>query len=430
MKPLAIGIAGLGTVASGVISLLRDKPEALARQAGQRPLRLQRVASRRPKPDVDLGGAEFSTDLATLHEPGVDVVVELIGGETQALELARRALDGGQSLVTANKAIIARNGGELLALARRRAVSIGFEASVAGGIPILGSLAGGLSANRIRSLAGIVNGTSNYILSAMALEGASFEEALERAQALGFAEADPTYDVAGIDAGHKLAILAALAFDIDFRFADVHTEGISGVSPEDMEYAADLGYCIKHLALARRSEAGIEARVHPTLIPKDVLLASVHGVTNAVQVTGDAVGVCLHTGPGAGALPTASAVLGDIIAIARGKAPDYLYGGQDQPLLPIADVVSAFYLRIPCLDAPGVLAEIARRLSECGISIEGAIQREAAVRGGADTPWVPVVILTAPVAESVMAAALEKLQEMATVVGEITRLWVEPMADA
>ena len=428
MNPLRIGIAGLGTVAGGVVKLLRDEADRLARQAG-RPLRLVRVASRTPKPGIDLGSAAFSTDLDALHQADVDVVVELIGGEERALALVGAALQRGQHVVTANKAIIACHGNELLAQAQRQGVGLGFEAAVAGGIPVLGALRSGLAANRVRMLAGIVNGTSNYILTAMAEQGASFAEALARAQELGFAEADPTFDVEGIDAAHKLTILAALAFDTEFQHAQVYTEGISRITSEDLEYAKELGYRIKHLAIAQRTAAGCEVRVHPTLVAQSSLLAGVDGVMNAVWVEGDATGPTLHYGAGAGALPTASAVVADLIAIARGDRFDWRVGGEPQAVLPIEQTHSACYLRIPSLDAPGVFAEVATILGQHGISIEGAIQREAAVRAEGDSAsWVPIVILTAPVAESAMNSALALVQRMPEVVGQITRIRVAHFA--
>ena len=425
LQPLRIGVAGLGTVAGGVVALLRDNADALARRAG-RPLSLVRVASRSPKPGVDLGGAAFTTDLNALHDPDIDVVVELIGGEDRALELVRRALQGGQSVVTANKAVLARHGGELLGLAQTQGAALGFEAAVAGGVPVLGALMRGLAANRVQEVAGIVNGTSNYVLTAMAQHGVSFQAALSQAQAQGFAEADPTYDVEGIDAAHKLTILAALAFDMDFRFDAVYTEGISAVAKEDLSYAEELGYRLKHLAIARRVEGGVEARVHPTLVPESSLLAGVSGVMNAVWIDGEGIGPTLYYGAGAGAMPTASAVAADLIAIAHGDAPACCTGAKQQPVLPIERVVSAFYLRIPSRDAPGVFAEVAAILGRYGISIEGAIQRPGAVRSGAGgASWVPIVILTAPVAEGAMAAALQQVQELPEVVGDIARIRVE-----
>ena len=429
MNPLRIGVAGLGTVAGGVVKLLRDEAERLARQAG-RPLRLVRLASRTPKPNIDLNGAAFSTDLGSLHQADIDVVVELIGGEERALALVDAALQRGQHVVTANKAIIACHGNELLAEARRHGVGLGFEAAVAGGIPVLGALRSGLAASRVRTLAGIVNGTSNYILTAMAEQGASFAEALNRAQELGFAEADPTFDVEGIDAAHKLTILAALAFDTDFQFAGVYTEGISHITAEDLEYAKELGYRIKHLAIARRTESGCETRVHPTLVARNSLLAGVDGVMNAVWIEGDATGPTLYYGAGAGALPTASAVVADLVAIARGDEFGWRVGGEPQVALPVEKTHSAFYLKIPSLDAPGVFAEVATILGQHGISIEGAIQREAAVRGDrGSASWVPIVIVTAPVAEAAMNSALELVQKVPEVVGQITRIRVAHFAD-
>lgn len=425
VKPLRIGIAGLGTVAGGVVALLRDSADTLARRAG-RPLSLVRVASRSPKPKVDLGAAAFTTDLDALHEPDIDVVVELIGGEERAAQLMRRALQGRQAVVTANKAVLAQHGGELLSLAQTQGAALGFEAAVAGGIPVISALMRGLAANRVREVAGIVNGTSNYILTAMSQQGASFQAALSQAQAQGFAEADPTYDVEGIDAAHKLSILAALAFDMDFRFAEVYTEGISGITKEDLGYAEELGYRLKHLAIARQGQDGVEARVHPTLVPESSLLAGVSGVMNAVWINGEGIGPTLYYGAGAGAMPTASAVVADLIAIARGDALAYRTGAMQQAVLPIERVVSAFYLRIPSRDAPGVFAEVAAVLGRHGISIEGAVQRQDAARSGAGgASWVPIVIVTAPVAEGAIASALQQVQEMPEVVGDITRIRVE-----
>ena len=311
----------MGTVARGVLDLFAANAAHLERQAG-RPLKLVRVASRTPRPEADLAGAEFSTDLGTLLHDDVDVVVELIGGEDRAARLVRDALSRGQSVVTANKAIIARYGDELLAGAAEQGVGLGFEAAVAGGIPIIGSLTRGLAASRVRTVAGIINGTSNYILTAMAEQGSTFGDALAAAQSLGYAEADPTFDVEGIDAAHKLSILAALAFDVGFGMDGVFTEGIAGVTAEDIGYAAELGYGIKHLGIARRSDSGIEARVHPTLVPEHGMLAQVRGVMNAVLVDSDAAGASLFHGAGAGAGPTASSVVADLIAIARGEALD------------------------------------------------------------------------------------------------------------
>ncbi len=427
MAPLRIGIAGLGTVARGVLDLLAAHADHLERQAG-RALTVVRVASRTPRPEVDLAGAGFTTELARLHDPDIDVVVELIGGEGPALRLVRQALSAGQAVVTANKAIVARHGEELLRGAAKRGVALGFEAAVAGGIPIIGSLTRGLMASPVRTIAGIINGTSNYVLSAMAEEGSTFEHALAAAQALGYAEADPTFDVAGIDAAHKLAILAALAFDAGFDMDGVCTEGIVDVTAEDIGYAAELGYRIKHVGIARRAEGGIEARVHPTLVPERSMLANVHGVMNAVLIETDAAGPALFHGAGAGGAPTASSVVADLIAIARGDAPTFRVGGEQCGMLPIEAVQSAFYLRIPARDAPGVFGKVAYILGDRDISIEGAVQRERAIRingEGGRSSWVPIVIVTNRVPHEVADAAIAEVQAMPEVVGAITRMRVE-----
>lgn len=427
MSALRIGIAGLGTVARGVLELLAANAAHLQRRAG-RALSVVRVASRTPRPAVDLAGAGFSTDLATLHGAHVDVVVELIGGEDRALQLVRDALSRGQSVVTANKAIVARHGDELLRAAAEQGVSFGFEAAVAGGIPIIAGLTRGLVASRVHTVAGIINGTSNFVLTAMAEEDATFEDALARAQALGYAEADPTFDVQGIDAAHKLAILAALAFDVGFAMEGVFTEGIAGITAEDIGYATELGYRIKHLGIARRAQGGIEARVHPTLVPQRSMLANVDGVMNAVLIDSDAAGPSLFHGAGAGAAPTASSVVADLVAIARGDTLEFRVGREERNMLPIGDVQSAFYLRIPARDAPGVFGKVAYILGDRDISIEGAVQRERAIRiNGEDdrSSWVPIVIVTNEVRHAVIDAAIAEVQAMPEVVGMITRICVE-----
>ncbi len=427
MNPLRIGIAGLGTVAGAVLDLMARHADHLRRQAG-RALTVTRVASRTPRPRANLAGARFFTDLAVLHEPDVDVVVELIGGEDRAVQLVRDALDQGQSVVTANKAIIARHGDELLARAAERGCHLGFEAAVAGGIPIIGALTRGLPASRIQTVAGIINGTSNYILTAMAERGASFADALAQAQALGYAEADPTFDVEGIDAAHKLAILAALAFDVGFGMEAVFTEGIAEVTAEDISYVAELGYVIKHLGIARRVEGGLEARVHPTLVPEKAMLAQVRGVMNAVLVESDAMGPALFHGAGAGGSPTASSVVADLIGMARGDVSPYRVGREVRPMVPIGEVLSAFYLRIPARDAPGVFGKVARILGDRDISIEGAVQRERAIRinsGGDRSSWVPIVILTNRVRQNVIDSAIAEVRAMHEVVGKITCMRVE-----
>jgi homoserine dehydrogenase len=424
-------MCGLGTVAQGVLQVLATNRESITRRAG-REIRVTRVASRRAKPEVELGGAEFSTDVHALaRDPDIDVLLELIGGEDTALELVTSALARGTPVVSGNKAIVALHGNELLPLAAQHGAHLGFEAAVAGSIPIVASLNRSLAANQHEWLAGIINGTSNFILSAMTQSGRAFSDALAEAQALGYAEADPTFDVEGIDAAHKLTILTALAFDVGFDFHSVYTEGISRLTAEDIGYARQLGYRIKHLGIARRREHGIEARVHPVLVPEQHLLASIGDAMNAVLVHSNAAGDTLYSGAGAGALPTASAVVADLIDLARGTARlPAPVGDVDLPILPITETDSAYYLRIPSVDRPGAFARVATILSEREISIEAAIQREEArvrTRGAeaGDGAWVPIVILTHSVREAIMNEALEAVQALPDVVGEIMRIRVE-----
>ena len=420
-KSLRVGIAGLGTVGGSVIKLLRENQAAITARAG-RPIELVRAASRTPKPELDLGD-RFATDLGSLASNDVDVLVELIGGDSVAGSLVTTALGAGQHVVTANKALLAACGDDLFATAEQAGLSLGFEASVAGGIPIINALRNGLAANRIDALAGIVNGTSNYILTAMEDDGWGFAEALGEAQRLGYAEADPTFDVEGIDAAQKLAVLVGLAFDTSINVAGVHVEGISSVDIEDIRYARELGFAVKHLGLARLRDGGVEARVHPALVPETLLIAKVSGVMNAVMVHGNAVGPTLYVGPGAGGMPTASAVVADLVELARGtlaipKAPTHRL-----PSLSVAGVVCPHYLKIPAVDQPGVFAEVADILSRHAISIEAVIQRPQAIRAGAE-PWVPIVILTDDVAETVVEESVAELGRLAGVTGEITRIRV------
>lgn len=431
MEPLRVGICGLGTVAQGVLKVLQNNASGIRRRTG-RQIEVVAVASRTAKPEVDLGGATFSTDVMALAaRDDLDVVVELIGGENTALALVERALANGTPVVTGNKAIVALHGERLFALAAANAAQLGFEAAVAGSIPIIASLTEALAGNEHDWLAGIINGTSNFILSAMAEQGQSFADALQRAQELGYAEADPTFDVEGVDAAHKLTILTALAFDAGFRFADVYTEGITKITADDMEYARELGYCIKHLGVARRRPAGIEARVHPVLVPQDHLLANIGDAMNAVLVHSNAAGDTLYAGPGAGALPTASAVVGDLISIAQGRSRlPRMASAEALRILPIDEIETAYYLRIPSLDQPGAFARVATILSDCNISIEAAIQREQTAPDAGEGRWVPIVILTHVVKELVMNEALIRVQALPEVVGEITRIRVEHFAGA
>ena len=425
--PLNVAICGLGTVAQGVLALLAQNQTLITQRAG-RSIKVIRVASRTPRPEVDLGGAQFATDVhSVVDDPEVDLVVELIGGETTADQLVRDALAAGKHVVTANKAIIAHHGDTYLQMAGARGLAFGFEAAVAGGIPVIGALTGGLAANRVNWIAGIINGTSNYILTEMAQSGQSFSTALEQAQALGYAEADPSFDVGGIDAAHKLTILAALAFSMEMRFDDLYTEGIEALTREDIEYARQLGYVIRHLGIARQCDGGVELRVHPTLIPQQQLLASVDGVMNAVMFNSDAAGDTLYYGAGAGAGPTASAVVADLIEIARGGVRRSAEQPSSKPheVTPIEAVVSGFYLNIPSLDKPGVFARAATILSNHDISIDAVIQKEHAALADKTQQWVPIVILTHPVREAAMNDAIAELQAMPEVVAPIKRIRVE-----
>ncbi len=426
MTPLRVGLAGLGTVGGTVAKLLRDNARLIERRAG-RPVALTRVASRTPKPGIDLGQATFDTDLRALGADDVDVVVELIGGETVAKEVVATAIGAGRHVVTANKALLAAHGDEIFLTAHRSGVSVGFEASVAGGIPIVNALRTGLAANRIDAIAGIVNGTSNYILTAMEEEGLDFATALADAQRLGYAEADPTFDVEGIDAAQKLAILAALAFDATIDFDGVHVEGISGIDIEDIRYARELGFSIKHLGIARMHADGVEARVHPALVPESVLIGKVSGVMNAVMAHGNAVGPTLYVGPGAGGMPTASAVVADLVELARGTLPVPQPAERRLPSLGVEGVECPHYLKIPAIDQPGVFAEVADVLSRYKVSIEAVIQRPQAIRTGAE-PWVPIIILTNEAPEAVARAFVSDLGGLSGVTGEIARIRVADLS--
>ena len=425
--PLRVGLAGLGVVGGSVLRLLAENGAAIAERAGRR-IEVVRVASRSAKPDVELHGAAFSSDLHSLVGSDVDVVVELIGGDSAARTLAERTLASGKPLVTANKALLAACGDELFAQAEACRLALGFEASVAGGIPIVDALRTGLAANRVTALAGIVNGTCNYVLTAMENDGWDFAKALARAQQLGYAEADPTFDVEGVDAAQKLAVLAALAFDTGIAVAGVHVEGIAGIDIEDIRYARELGFSIKHLAIAclREDDNGghsVEARVHPALVPESLLIAKVSGVMNAVMLYGNAVGQTLYVGPGAGGMPTASAVVADLVELARGTLAVPKSVVRHLPGLAIDGVTCAHYLKIPAIDQPGVFAEVADVLSRHDISIEAVIQRPQAIRAGSE-PWVPIVILTNDVAEAAVEASLLELRQLAGVSGDIVRIRV------
>jgi homoserine dehydrogenase len=427
---------GIGTVGGGTFAVLARNQEEITRRAG-RPIHITVVADKdRARAEAVTGGKVriIEDAFAIVGDPDVDVVVELIGGYTVAKDLVLRAIDNGKHVVTANKALIATHGNEIFKRAREKGVMVAFEAAVAGGIPIIKAMRESLAANRVQWLAGIINGTCNFILTEMRNHGREFAEALKDAQAKGYAEADPTFDIEGIDAAHKLTILASIAFGIPLQFDKVHVEGITGVAREDVVNAEALGYRVKLLGIARRSEEGIELRVHPTLIPERRLIANVDGVMNAVLVRGDAVGPLLFYGAGAGAEPTASAVVADLVDVTRALTADPQHrvphlafqpdAMSNVSILPMERVVTAYYLRITALDKPGVLADITRILADSGISIEAIRQREPAE----GEQHVPIILLTQRVREQAVNDALAKIEALESVKGKVTRLRLETLA--
>ncbi|MDB4837871.1 homoserine dehydrogenase [Marinomonas sp.] len=433
MKPVKVGICGLGTVGSGSFNILQDNAEEITRRVG-RNIVVAQVGARRDNDACDTTGVKVTRDIFdVVNNPEIDIVIELIGGTGVAKELVLKAIENGKHVVTANKALIAECGNELFAKAQEKGVMVAFEAAVAGGIPIIKSLREGLSANRIDSLAGIINGTGNFILSEMSEKKRNFDDVLAEAQALGYAEADPTFDVEGIDAAHKLTILASIAFGMSLQFEKTYTEGISQITSEDVAFADDLGYAIKHLGIAKRTDKGIELRVHPTLISYKQLLANVNGVMNAVMVQGDAVGPTLSYGAGAGALPTGSSVIADVIDVARAISTAHEarvpYLGfhadtlSDVSVLPVEDVECGFFLNLTIRDRAGVLANVTQILSNNNISIESIIQRE---REGSDS--VPLVVMTHDVKEQNMNLAIAAIEALPDVVGKIQRIRVEHLA--
>ena len=435
VKPVKVGIAGLGTVGSGTVNVLKRNAQEIARRVG-RPIEIAHNGARRDNPACNIEGIRVSRDIFALAaDPELDILVELIGGVDTARELVLAAIGNGKHIVTANKALIAEHGNEIFRAAHERGVDVAFEASVAGGIPILKALGEGLAANHIKWVAGIINGTGNFILTEMRDKGRSFDDVLKEAQALGYAEADPTFDVEGIDAAHKLTILASIAFGIPLQFSKVYTEGISRITSEDIKAADYFGYCIKHLGIAKDTGTGVELRVHPTLIPKEVLLASVNGVMNAVMVDGDAVGPTLFYGAGAGAEPTASAVVADIIELGRALTVDHderaPYLGfhaeamSEAPVLSMDDVECSFYIRLHVQDRTGVLADITRILSAKGVSIEAMYQKDVVE----DDERVSIVLMTHSIRESALREALEEIAALEAVVDDIMRIRVE-MLDA
>jgi len=436
LKPISIGICGLGTVGYGSFSVIENNGSEIARRLG-REIVVSHIATRSIKEHQHIGEVKVSQDvMAVADDPEVDIVLELIGGYDLAKELVLRAISNGKHVVTANKALIAVHGNEIFSAASEKNVVVAYEAAVAGGIPIIKALREGLAANHIQWLAGIINGTGNFILSEMGDKGSEFANVLKQAQDLGYAEADPTFDVEGIDAAHKLTILAAIAFGIPLQFDKAYTEGISNITIEDIRYAEDLGYRIKHLGIARKSEQGIELRVHPTLISKDTLIANVNGVMNAVMVQGDAVGPTLYYGAGAGAQATASAVVADVIDVARmmsspeisvpalGFRQDNL---SDLSILPINEIISAYYLRVVAKDKAGVLSDITEILGDFNINIEAVIQKEPRVHDVEQN--LSVVILTDEIKESVMNTAIEKIEALNAIGGKVARIRMDRLED-
>jgi homoserine dehydrogenase len=438
MEPIKVGLLGFGTVGSGTFTVLRRNQEEIKRRAG-RGIEITRIAVRNPAKALAALGAsgdqvQVGSDFhSVVDDPAIGIVAEMIGGTGIARELVLRAISRGKHVVTANKALLAVHGTEIFEAARAQGVMVAFEAAVAGGIPIIKALREGLTANRIQSIAGIINGTTNYILSEMRERGLDFATALQAAQALGYAEADPTFDVEGVDAAHKLTIMSAIAFGIPMQFDRAHIEGISKLASIDIKYAEDLGYRIKLLGITRRTERGIELRVHPTLISAKRLLANVEGAMNAVEVHGDAVGTTLYYGKGAGAEPTASAVVADLVDVTRldtadpgHRVPHLAFQPQsmsDTPVLSIDDVTSGYYLRLRVADITGVLADITRILADAGISIDALLQKES--EQIADNGETDVVIITHDTLEKNVSAVIARIEALSTVVSQVTKLRIE-----
>ena len=437
MEPVKVGLLGLGTVGGGTVTVLARNRDEIVRRAG-RDIVISHAAAKAFRREA-IEGIEriprVSDDAwQVVADPEVAIVIELIGGCSPARELVLQAIENGKHIVTANKALIAKHGNEIFAAAQRKGVMVAFEAAVAGGIPIIKALREGLAANRIEWIAGIINGTSNYILTQMRDHGRSFDDALAEAQALGYAEADPTFDVEGVDAAHKLTILGSLAFGIPLQFDKVYVEGITRIEPQDVANAEEFGYRIKLLGITRKTERGVELRVHPTLIPARRLIANVNGVMNAVLIEGDAVGPTLYYGAGAGSLPTASAVIADVVDVVRALTTDpenrvphlAFQPGElrDLRVLPIDEIETAYYLRLQAEDRPGVIAAVAGILGDAGISIEAIHQQEP----GEDDTHVPLVMLTHRVREGQMNAAIARIEALDSIRGTVTRIRVEQLA--
>ena len=435
MKPVKVGVLGLGTVGGGTVNVLKRNAAEIARRAGREIIITRASAKDLDKKRIcDTQGIILTTDpMNIINDPEIEIVLELIGGAGPVKEMVLKAIENGKHVVTANKSLIALHGNEIFAKASEKGVIVAFEAAVAGGIPIIKAIREGLGGNQIQWLAGIINGTGNFILTEMRDKGRDFDDVLAEAQALGYAEADPTFDVEGIDAGHKLTILASIAFGIPLQFDKVYTEGITKITRLDVEYAEQLGYRIKHLGIARKTPEGIELRVHPTLIPERRLIANVNGVMNAVLVKGDAVGNTLYYGAGAGAEPTASAVVADVIDVVRAltsdpenRVPHLAFQADllhDIPVLTSDRFKTAYYLRLTAEDKPGVLADVTRILAEHHISIEAIIQKEAPV----DETAIPIILLTQITLEKEMNAAITEIEALKTVTGKVNRIRLETL---
>lgn len=436
MEPVKIGLLGLGTVGGGTLAVLTRNADEIARRAG-RGIVISHAAAKDYNPalsGLDRIGRITDDAFAVVDDPDVEIVVELIGGYSPARELVLKAIENGKHVVTANKALIATHGNEIFAAAQQQGVMVAFEAAVAGGIPIIKAVREGLAANQIEWAAGIINGTSNFILTEMLMKSRDFNDVLAEAQILGYAEANPAFDIEGIDAAHKLTILASIAYGIPLQFDKVYTEGITKIERQDVTYASELGYKIKHLGITRKTDHGIELRVHPTLIPHRRLIANVDGVMNAVLVSGDAVGPTLYYGAGAGAEPTASAVIADIVDVVRAlttdpgnRVPHLAFQPSamaDFAIVPMEEVETGYYLRVHAMDKPGVLSDITTILGDLGISIEAIIQKEP----DEDASIVPVILLTQKVVEKNMNEAIRNIEALDSISGQVRRIRVESLA--
>ncbi len=444
MKPIQVGLLGIGTVGSGVFNVLNRNQNEIQRRAG-RGIEITMVAdldTARAQAVVGANVKVVNDARAIIANPEIDIVIELIGGYGIAKQLVMEAIAAGKHVVTANKALLAVHGTEIFAAAHAKGVMVAFEAAVAGGIPIIKSLREGLTANRIQWIAGIINGTTNFILSEMRDKGLDFSAALQDAQALGYAEADPTFDIEGVDAAHKVTLMSAIAFGIPVQFDKAYVEGISKLAAQDIKYAEQLGYRIKLLGITKRVQAngkeGIELRVHPSLVPNKRLIANVEGAMNAVMVQGDAVGTTLYYGKGAGSEPTASAVIADLVDITRLHTADPAHrvphlafqpdAMSDLQVLPMSDIVTSYYLRLRVADEAGVLAKVTGILATAGISIDAVLQREADEVGGEGSTQTDVIILTHDCVESKMNAAMVQMQALSSVLAPITRIRKEELA--